>query len=598
MLENTVTSLNLDFQLKAVSDYWNLAELRDEVDKACTLLLDSLLDDPALKSCFTINGLYYLRLIREELGQSFIDLIKRILIIERIVSIEKPSRIIVFEKRAFSSETLASSLGAVVKTIGQKHSIRVSVSRSVFSPLIFRMKLILTPLYFSLYSPLTKYYLWKAKFWFRSGHSEGIPQHVSGTTRKAVFIPFTDAERVYLEPVLGKLCEVEAFDCLAVQYPADLRHVSYSYGKQRFRGYPFFRYYPRGSKLAKTQNEEVSRAWGKNKRLFFACPALNVAEVSLADLTRKMIDLDVKYWFRECVNYYVTTKEFVRVEQPSCIVVSKERELFMRTVLAGLRQERVPSIVVQHGIYYDSWLWDPIDATKLCVDEVFREILIKRGEDPEKIEVTGSPVYDKILGKLNEEKSIIRERIGLVQGRIYLCFLTSILPEWSSDGSRLSLLRSLIQAVKRLNCDLLIRLHPRESKQELNCLIAGIAEPEGLSRIHVMSFEDADLFDVILASDIVVGVRTSALIVALLAKKPSILVSFDRSVTDFFLGIEGNIFGVARSTEQFLDLIEDMKVNEIKVKESVEKGQRYARRYVPYENATDRVVNCILRLLA
>lgn len=601
VLENYAEKIDLPLVVKAISDYFDLAELREIVDKTCTSTLESLMNDPELVSSFTVDGLFYLRLIREELGYSFIDVIKRIIIVERIISVEKPSKIVVFEKRAFSSPTLTPLLGTIVKAIGMKHSIKVSTKRNPLSNAILGLKFFLTPLYFSLNSPLTKYNLWKARS-FRNDTSEGIPQHVNGASRKAVFIPFTDAERVHLEPILEKLSNSIGFNCIAVQYPTDFRSVSYTYGKTRVHGCHFFKYSPKDSCLAKEKSEDLSRIWEKNKELFFACQALNITGVSLAELTRRMLDVDIKYWFKECVNYYVTTKEIIKVEQPDCVVASRERELFMRTVLAASRKERVPSVIVQHGIYYDSWLWDPIDATRLCIDEVFKEILIKRGENPEKIFVTGSPVYDKVLEEIIANGEIDWGQIGLVAGKKYICLLTSFAPEWLSNYTRINLLKSIIKFIESVDYDLIVRLHPRESKQEIWKLISSITKSECLDkRIHIISFEDANLFDVLKASDVVVGVRTSALVVAMLMEKPVILINFDKSVTDFFPDIEGQIFGVSESELELVELLKniasDIKSNRRGVDESAKRGRKYALQYAPYNNATDRVVDCILQLI-
>ena len=272
--------------------------------------------------------------------------------------------------------------------------------------------------------------------------------------------------------------------------------------------------------------------------------------------------------------------------------------MFIRSVLEAVRKEGIPSVAIQHGIYYDSCLWDPVDVTRICADEDFKRILIKRGEDPQRIVVTGAPRYDKLFRKMKGDKSDIKKRLGLNRNGKYLCFLTSFLPEWSTAENRKELLTALIESARENDYDLIIKLHPREKKSELQSLVSRVAKTKEVeNRVKIFSFEEQELFDVVLASDIVVGVRTSALIAALLAKKPAILINYDPSVIDFFPGIEDKIFGVARSYTELFDMIKDVVRDSNKARESVKRAQEYARKYAPYENATTQVVNCLLELL-
>jgi hypothetical protein len=593
---NNTDCLGVD-GVKAISDYFDLAVLRQELDKQCTLMLDGLLTDPMLQAAFTVNGLFYLRLMREDFGYTFVDIIKRIIIIEKIIAIEKPSEIIIFENTTFLSQTLAPSLGDVIKAVSSKHGIRTKIERYPLAPLTFKFKFFMAPLFFSINSPLNKYRIHRAKSWFNNHHHKVFIKTIKNH-KKTIFIPYSDAERVHLEPVLTKLTKDRKFICRGIKYPADFEQNGDidSNGKQL--SYSLFDYFPSNSTLAKKMKRDSWISWKKSKHLLLNCQALNFNGINLGALTEKLLDIDVKFWLKDIINYYIATTELIRTEQPDCLLASKERELFMRTVLAATRNSSVPSVVIQHGIYYDSYLWDPIDATKLCVDEVFREILIKRGENPSKIVVTGSPVYDKILSKLEEDITTIRKRLSLNQSSKYVCFLTSILPEWSEPNSRLALLSSLIKSVEKMNCDLLIRLHPRENKRELEVLITNIKKPSSMeNRIRVISFEEADLFDIILASDIIVAVRTSALIIGLLAKKPSVLIAFDRFMTDFFSNIEGSIYGVAKTPLELSKLLENLNFNSAELADSTERAYKYARRYVPFDNATDKVIECILGLV-
>jgi len=110
-------------------------------------------------------------------------------------------------------------------------------------------------------------------------------------------------------------------------------------------------------------------------------------------------------------------------------------------------------------------------------------------------------------------------------------------------------------------------------------------------------FTEESLFDVVIASDIVVGVRTSALVTAMLAKKPTILINFDPSVADFFPEIEDEIVGIARSNAELSKMMKEVVIDSNNAKDSSRRAEKYARKYVPYDNATDRVIKCFLELI-
>jgi CDP-glycerol glycerophosphotransferase (TagB/SpsB family) len=225
-------------------------------------------------------------------------------------------------------------------------------------------------------------------------------------------------------------------------------------------------------------------------------------------------------------------------------------------------------------------------------------MLIKGGEKSEKIMVTGAPRYDSLFRKIGNDKDFFRMRLHLKPKQKYVCLLTSFVPEWNTPEHRLNLLRAVFQSLEKTDFDLLIKLHPREDIKEIQNLIKAISADNRMNqRAKIIDFANVDLFDVILASDIVVSVRTSAVISALLAKKPLILIQYDSSLTEFFPDIEMSIFGVAKSNNDLLYLITKAITNSSLAEASTAKGLEYARRYVPYENATDRVVNCIMELL-
>ena len=131
------------------------------------------------------------------------------------------------------------------------------------------------------------------------------------------------------------------------------------------------------------------------------------------------------------VQYFFVSKELSRVEKPDAILVAKERWSFIRSFLEVASQEKIPTVLIQHGIYFDGWLQhDSINAQTICVDYSYKDILIKSGENPKKITVTGPPRYDILFHNKNVSKFEKDSKINL--DRKSLCFLTSLKPEWDT----------------------------------------------------------------------------------------------------------------------------------------------------------------------
>jgi len=603
VLENSA-KLGLNYPIKATPDYFNPRELIDERNEILNSVLKSLLEDPTLKPAFTIDGVFYLKLVREDIGYLLLDVIEKILVVERIISKEKPSKINVFESHDLLTATLPIPLGKIVIPIANKRFIHVSVRSPRLSQWVLKVKSFLTPLVF-LKMSFKRYALVRIKSFLLSD-LKTKSQNFSDAKRKTVlFIPYSHAERTAMEPILERLSSFKEIRFLAIAYPntdenAKLFENQWKKRKGKVPVYSFGEYSnSKNMNQATSKYREIMNLWRKNKHLFYTSEGLKLNGISLGEIIREKFETLFKCWIKDCVQYFFVTKEMIRREKVDAIFTAKELGMFIRSIIEAASQHGIPSIYIQHGIDCDNWFWGPLDFTKLCVDETLKDILIKRGEDPGKIIVTGAPRYDLLFKKIREEdEDNIKRRLGLNQDKRYLCFLTSSLPEWSTAEKREELLTTIIKSAREIDHNLIIKLHPREKKKEVQVLVNKVAKTKEIeNRIRIFEFEEKDLFDVVLASDIVVSVRTSALITALLANKPAILINFDPSIANPFPGIEGKIFGLATSHTELFEMIKDVVRKPRKAKNTLKSAEKYARKYAPYRNATDRVINCLLELI-
>jgi len=81
----------------------------------------------------------------------------------------------------------------------------------------------------------------------------------------------------------------------------------------------------------------------------------------------------------------------------------------------------------------------------------------------------------------------IKKQLCLNRNKKYLCFLPSVLPEWITTEKRKELLKTLINSAKEVDCDIIIKLHPSENKEEVQELVSKVTKHKKL-RIILKSF--------------------------------------------------------------------------------------------------------------
>jgi len=605
VLEENMWRFDLKLPVRTISDYYDLRLLGERVDEVCTSILSFLFKDTKIKSAFTINGIFFLKLIREHLGVRLSNIVKKILVIRLVISEEKPSRIVVFEDQHLLSPTLPPTLGKIVSSVVNKHDVHVSIKSSFFSRWVISIKRVMLSLFF-LRQFFKIYTCIRIKTLFRHMYRRKSKNDNENDDRlhKIIMLPYSYAEKISVKPVVEELSKYSSIICLGIRATMEDMHANLfeNLWKKKKDIIPVVsvgEYSLKWKSEEKKMYQTFMRVWEQKKNFFYKSEALNFYGLGLGELLKDTLELLLKWDIKECVNYLSVTREMLKKERPSLVIFTASIWKHVKSVMEVVEKQGIPSVAIQHGTYSDSYLWSPVSVTKICADEVFRDILLKRGEDPRKIIVTGAPKYDDLFRRMEMSKSSIKKHLGLKQNKRYMCLLTSFLPEWSTPARSRDLLTVVVKSLKEINYDLIIKLHPREDKDKVERLAREVAKSVGFEgNVTVFEFGKGDpLFDVVLASEFIVCVRTSAMLAALIAKKPTILINFVPYVGDFYPGVDDEIFGVARSHAELFEMMSDLGKDLTKARESVRRGEEYARRYVPYKNATSRVVGHILKLI-
>jgi len=205
--------------------------------------------------------------------------------------------------------------------------------------------------------------------------------------------------------------------------------------------------------------------------------------------------------------------------------------------------------------------WWPyyIPATRLAVaGPYYRSMCIRAGIQPGKVVVTGNPQCDDMAqyAKLSaEERKILRQTVGISDNRAFVLYAREHVGRIRhlALASAIDSERMIIRAIQKAapKCALVVRLHPKEGKEELE-------------RIHALGSgiqvigNDLNIGEVIAASDLVISTVSSSLLWAIGLDTPAISAFFWRGVEEFKM--RRHWIGVEKA-DTFDDLVEAIENN-------------------------------------
>jgi hypothetical protein len=220
------------------------------------------------------------------------------------------------------------------------------------------------------------------------------------------------------------------------------------------------------------------------------------------------------YKFIEVIRYGELVKEIVRTEKPDVIVTIDDRSPFGKTVNVISNSLGVPTLIVQHGIVHDQAIEGEICSDKYAVfGYAFKDILIKRGGDPDKIVVTGQPRFDILVNK-KYDKKLIYEKLNINREKGIVFFASTDL----SDTEKEMTVRGLFEAMKDFpDKQLVIKPHPSDDGEMFEDMIREL-DPNA---IIVYS----DLYELLHACDVLLTTWSTVGLEAILIDKPVIVIN-------------------------------------------------------------------------
>jgi hypothetical protein len=207
------------------------------------------------------------------------------------------------------------------------------------------------------------------------------------------------------------------------------------------------------------------------------------------------------------------------LEKPDIIIVMTDGPLPCKIAVLVGRLANIPSLLLLHA----GMIGRNYECPQFLVDEIAvtgkfaEDILIKCGVDKNRLTVTGRPTYDAMVrAEEHFDKDNICNKLGLNPEKKIAVFTTQPLSPWESEA----MVYAICKAVKEFSgLQFVVKVHPSELDLSIYQRVTGDIGVDALIT------RDANIYEVLYVSDIVItGFSTTALD-AMILDKPVITVN-------------------------------------------------------------------------
>lgn len=234
------------------------------------------------------------------------------------------------------------------------------------------------------------------------------------------------------------------------------------------------------------------------------------------------------------------------------------------------------------------------DCDKLAIaGEFTKDILVKRGISPSKIELCGLSRFDEIFNT-NFDKTISCKKLGMDLARPKILLLTDALVEhglWSNKQLK-EFFRKIVTVVSEFNdIDFIVKLHPRESVDIYQQVLKEVNK-------HFPIYQDITLYyELINISDIVMTCLSTTALEAIIFKKPVIILNFFNGKKEYIPYVSEGVAYEAKNEEELRNLLKEILLKKKYI--SPLKYDKFVKKHVYALDgkATDRIVSIIIKML-
>lgn len=200
-------------------------------------------------------------------------------------------------------------------------------------------------------------------------------------------------------------------------------------------------------------------------------------------------------------------------------LLSCRRYLLWRIISTITNVSFISKISIILGRQWCVPIWGTGGATAIAVTgDYYKQVLISRGINPDKIFVTGYPLLDSLHG-LSKDSSLYLKKAN-AKGPLILLITQPLVEDglWKSSYAEMTV-HAVVKAVAYVKGQLIVKVHPRESLTTYRNLINKYPETK------IIITKDDDLNRLLLFSDVVLTVCSTVGLWAIAHKKPLLLMN-------------------------------------------------------------------------
>lgn len=242
------------------------------------------------------------------------------------------------------------------------------------------------------------------------------------------------------------------------------------------------------------------RRWALLRRDKMAMASFRWRNLPLWDVVRRRLRDNFFVGFPELVQIVETARSAFAAERPEIVVVTDERPSFQRAFVEAANSLRIPTLNIQNALIVEYPLGSPISTRKMAVDgDYFKEVLVKMGNDPQKIIVTGQPRFDPLVrADRRFQRATIMRCLGLDPRKKVVTLFPEPLVTNVREADNDQFIRATFMAVRDLpDVQVVTKLHPIDFDFARPRRIALEA---GLNDVEIV--KDVDLWELLSISDV------------------------------------------------------------------------------------------------
>jgi hypothetical protein len=333
---------------------------------------------------------------------------------------------------------------------------------------------------------------------------------------------------------------------------------------------PFEAYYTKKirEKVLK-QKKEFKKIWKELENNEVFKKSLEFEGTNLYPILKDKLKFIFTNRYPEAIKYIETASKLLSATNPKAIVLTDETSMYCRAVIAAARIKKITSIGVMHGmsnetafeymhnkeeVDLENLKCCPIPDHTLVFGEYTKELLAKKGRYPEEsIGVVGQPRYDFITKPLKNNKEDIFNKLKLDKNKKLVTFYSECL----SDIEAGDLPYAIFKAIKGLDINFVVKLHPREHELHQK-FYEELAKKEG---VNTTVIKDINVFELINASDVGIVMHSNTGMETVMLKKPLLVVNVTKKEDIFPYVKEGIALG-AYTQEEIAPKIKELLSNQ------------------------------------